>query len=75
MIKLHLDVMNGTKNLNILGKIENTNKTLLICNISRNDQSCVIFILNRGDEITDFKIFSIDAIPAEISVEKLITEN
>ena len=66
--------MNGTKNLNILGKIENTNKTLLICNISRNDQSCVIFILNKAYEVSDFKIFSIDEIPEEVNVQKLLAE-
>lgn len=65
---------NGTKNLNILEKIESANKTLLICNISRNDQSCVIFILNKAYEVSDFKIFSIDAIPEEVNVQKLLAE-
>jgi hypothetical protein len=63
------------KDLNILGKIINADKILLICNISGADQFCVIFLLNKTYEITDFKIFSINGIHTDVNIQDLIAKN
>ncbi|KIC03736.1 hypothetical protein OA88_02125 [Flavobacterium sp. JRM] len=62
------------KGINVLGKIVNTDKTLLICNISGADQIGIIFILNKNHEITDYKIFSSDHPSADESISGLVKE-
>lgn len=77
--KLFLDSINeytkSAKSLNVLGKILNENKILMICNLKQADEFCAIFILNKTHEITDFRIYNVDVIPAKTNILELIAEN
>jgi hypothetical protein len=77
--KLFSDSINeytkSVKSLNVLGKILNNDKILLICNLKQADELCVIFILNKTNEITDFRIYNTDGVPAKADILELISEN
>jgi hypothetical protein len=59
------------RSLNILGKILNKDKVLLICNISNADEFCVILVLNKAHEIINFKVYNVDKIQFEQNILEL----
>jgi len=62
------------KSVNILGKVLNEGNVVLICNLNMADQIGVIFILNKNDEITNYKILSSNDPSADENISELVKE-
>ena len=62
------------KSVNILGKVLNEGNVVLICNLNMADQIGVIFILNKNNEITNYKIFSSNDPSADENISELVKE-